>query len=69
MIKIKKGLLSILSLLAITSSAQDKSAARALPAVDLKDVTGTTINTSTFDNGGKPIIVDFWATWCKTWIE
>lgn len=36
-----------------------------IPAVTLKKLDGTKVNSSTFENGGKPMIIDFWATWCK----
>ncbi|GAB6983461.1 TlpA family protein disulfide reductase [Prevotella dentasini] len=36
-----------------------------LPAVTLKDINGNTVRTDTLSNGGKPIIIDFFATWCK----
>jgi thiol-disulfide isomerase/thioredoxin len=39
--------------------------ARKLPTVDVKTLDGKTVNTATFTNDGKPIIVSFWATWCK----
>ena len=35
------------------------------PSIDIKNIEGKIINTDEFDNGGKPIIVSFWATWCK----
>ncbi|MCB0819636.1 MAG: TlpA family protein disulfide reductase [Bacteroidetes bacterium] len=38
---------------------------RPLPAVDLKSIDGTSVNSSTFDNGDAPIVISFWATWCK----
>jgi len=44
----------------------DASARRkTVPVVDIKDIYGNVFNTSKIDNGGKPIIIDFWATWCK----
>lgn len=36
-----------------------------LPKVELTKVNGGTINTSTFNNDGKPMVISFWATWCK----
>ncbi len=34
-------------------------------STNLKSLDGKTINSSTFNNDGKPFIIDFWATWCK----
>ncbi len=36
-----------------------------LPSVTLKTMDGETVNTSELSNNGKPIIIDFFATWCK----
>tara|TARA_B100000902_G_C27290445_1_gene906813 strand:+ start:437 stop:943 length:507 start_codon:yes stop_codon:yes gene_type:complete len=36
-----------------------------IPSVDIKTIDGGIINTSEFSNNGKPIIISFWATWCK----
>ena len=36
-----------------------------LPNINLKDVNGNTRNLSKFSNNGNPIIISFWATWCK----
>jgi peroxiredoxin len=36
-----------------------------LPSVQLKDIDGKTIDTSTLNNDGKPFIISFFATWCK----
>ena len=36
-----------------------------IPNIKLKDVTGNTIDLSKIDNKGNPIIISFWATWCK----
>jgi cytochrome c biogenesis protein CcmG/thiol:disulfide interchange protein DsbE len=36
-----------------------------LPAVNIQDIKGATFNTSMIQNNGKPIIISFWATWCK----
>lgn len=36
-----------------------------VPPTQIETINGSNINTSTFSNNGKPIIIDFWATWCK----
>jgi cytochrome c biogenesis protein CcmG/thiol:disulfide interchange protein DsbE len=36
-----------------------------LPSVTIKDVKGQTFSTNNISNDGKPIIISFWATWCK----
>ncbi len=36
-----------------------------LPAVTLKTMDGKEVRTDTLSNGGKPFIIDFFATWCK----
>ena len=35
-----------------------------LPAGTLKTLDGKTVDTSTLENGGKPFIISFFATWC-----
>jgi thiol-disulfide isomerase/thioredoxin len=35
-----------------------------MPVVNVKNLDGKVISTADFKNDGKPIIIDFWATWC-----
>ncbi|HVI44204.1 MAG TPA: TlpA disulfide reductase family protein [Chitinophaga sp.] len=36
-----------------------------LPNVQVKDLNGKLVNVNSFSNNNKPIVVSFWATWCK----
>ena len=51
-------LLAMMAICSLTIHAQ-------LPNVKLQDMDGNTVQTSEISNDGKPIIISFWATWCK----
>ncbi len=33
--------------------------------ITLKDINGQSVQSSVIQNNGKPVIISFWATWCK----
>lgn len=52
-------------IISLTGMVYAQQANSELPAVTLKNINGKTINTSELSNDGKPIIISFFATWCK----
>ena len=46
-------------------TAQETKQGAKLPSVNIKTLKGETFNIQNIDNDGKPIILSFWALWCK----
>jgi cytochrome c biogenesis protein CcmG, thiol:disulfide interchange protein DsbE len=68
----KNIILSISFLLCATivlSQSTNTFQTKMLPSIDIKDVSGNPFNTSKITNDGSPIIISFWATWCKPCIK
>ena len=40
-----------------------------IPNVQVKDISGKNFSTEDITNDGKPIIISFWATWCKPCVK
>jgi peroxiredoxin len=59
------GLLTVLFTMHLSAQEDKKVFESTVPAVDLKDLNGRTINTAAISNDGKPIVISFWATWCS----
>ena len=38
---------------------------RSLPSVEVKTLDGDALNIQQIENKGNPIVISFWATWCK----
>jgi len=55
----------IIFVISINAFSQEITELKKIPSFDIKTLDGKTVNTSTFSNEGKPIILSFWATWCR----
>jgi thiol-disulfide isomerase/thioredoxin len=51
--------------LSVTSFSQEATTISKIPSVALKTLDGKNFNTNQISNDGKPIILSFWALWCK----
>jgi cytochrome c biogenesis protein CcmG/thiol:disulfide interchange protein DsbE len=58
------GLAALLLMFSFQANEDDKKGKK-LPAVTIKDMAGNKINTADVTNDGNPIVINFWATWCK----
>ena len=60
-----KKLLILSSAIVLCLSAFKTSDGDKIPSAVVKKLDGSKINSNTFANNGKPMIISFWATWCK----
>lgn len=54
---------TLIALLALATQAFGQTG-RTIPSTQVKKLDGTTFDTKDLSNDGKPMIVNFWATWC-----
>lgn len=62
-------LILVLTFVCFTEAQETIKKNQKLPAIDVKTLDGKTFNTSKISNNGKPIIISFWALWCKPCIK
>tara|TARA_B100001115_G_C15823682_1_gene409846 strand:- start:1202 stop:1687 length:486 start_codon:yes stop_codon:yes gene_type:complete len=55
----------IISALAVLISFSTYSQNRTLPSINVGTLDGNSINIKEIENDGNPIVISFWATWCK----
>ena len=55
----------IISALALFISFSTYSQSRTLPSIKVGTLDGNSINIKEIENDGNPIVISFWATWCK----
>lgn len=56
---------TVITLFAICSLLLLNAQEAQIPASILKSLDGKQFNSADFDNEGKPMIINFWATWCS----
>jgi peroxiredoxin len=62
-------LLALLIGFSAYSQDDETKKGKKLPSIDLKTASGEPFNTANISNDGKPIILSFWALWCKPCIK
>ena len=53
------------TLMVLFSASMSIAQNRTLPSVEVKTLEGDVVNMQKVENKGNPIVISFWATWCK----
>ncbi len=61
----KKLAFVLLTLLSVSKISIAQNHDRIIPSVEIKKLDGSSFKTDNIKNDGKPMIIDFWATWCS----
>ncbi len=59
----------LVSIVLIGYAQEDQKNFGKLPSIEVKTMEGKSFNIADISNNGKPIIITFWATWCKPCIK
>jgi peroxiredoxin len=59
----------LVSIVLIGYTQEDQKNFGKLPSIEVKTMEGKSFNIADISNDGKPIIITFWATWCKPCIK
>jgi cytochrome c biogenesis protein CcmG/thiol:disulfide interchange protein DsbE len=58
-------IVALMAITALTLSAQETTEASTLPNVKVKSMDGAVVETGTIGQTDQPVVLSFWATWCK----
>jgi thiol-disulfide isomerase/thioredoxin len=54
-----------LSILFFAAAYSQETSSKPIPSANVKSLDGKSFDTAQFSNDGKPMIINFWATWCS----